>query len=77
MNLESGLLVIEIDNNLTNFYPFISAPARKHNFNPIRPKRGNNYPSNVLISTALSTMALQYQDFITFPKNNSIYFYKI
>ena len=41
---------------------------------PIRPKRGNNCQSNFLSSTALPTMALQYQDFMTFPKDNSIYF---
>ena len=41
--------------------------------NPIRPKRGNNCPSNFPLSTALSTMTLQYQDFMTFPKNYSIY----
>ena len=45
----------------------------KFAFNPIRRKRGNNCPSNFLLSTVLSTMTLQYQDFMTFPKNYSIY----
>ena len=43
----------------------------KKRVNPIRPKRGTNCPSTFLLSTALSTMALQYQDLMTFLRDAS------
>ena len=56
---------------INNMFPY--GNIGKKRVNPIRPKRGTNCPSTFLLSTALSTIALQYQDLMTFPKNSSIY----
>ena len=56
----------------TPYHPICNGLVER--FNPIRHKWGNNCLSNFLLSTALSTMTLQYQDFMTIPKNNSICF---
>ena len=68
--------IMELQLCMTKIYSKVSNAIGKVYFSndPIRPKRGNNCPSNFLLSKALSKMALHDQDFMTFPKSISICF---